>query len=226
MALFISQMKKDYPYLLIEKNAIFVSVRKNTPTIHMTEYGDEHNKMYGITFFEGLFKLYYRELLGYAYRFVNDKSTAEDIVQDVFFTIWEKRTTLNFEDSIKPYLYRLVHNKAINYLNSYSVQQRVDNMEDVDSLIYMELGDYDPYETLLLKDITNAIQTYIETLPPQRKKVFQLSRQHYLKHKDIAALLGISEKAVEKHISKALMDIRQYLIETGIISVLLCLPSI
>jgi len=219
-------MKIDYPYLLIKKNAIFVSMRKNAHSIHMAAYGNEHNnKMYGITFFEGLFKLYYRELLGYAYRFVNDKSTAEDIVQEVFFTIWEKRTTLNFEDSIKPYLYRLVHNKAINYLNSYSVQQRIDNMEDVDALIQMEMGDYDPYETLLLKDITNTIQTYVDTMPPQRKKVFLLSRQHYLKHKDIAELLGISEKAVEKHISKALTDIRRYLIETGLISILLLLTK-
>lgn len=189
----------------------------------MTEYRNEHNndEKHGITFFEKLFELYYRELLGYAYKFVNDKSAAEDIVQDVFFIIWEKRTTLNFEESIKPYLYKLVYNKSVNHLNSFTVKRRIDNMEDLDFLINMEINDYDPYETLLLKDITDIINMCIEAFPPQRKKVFLLSRQHSLKHKEIAALLSISEKAVEKHISKALNDIRKYLIETGLISILL-----
>ena len=177
--------------------------------------------MYGITYFEGLFQTYYRELMAYAYKFVNDKAAAEDIVQDVFSILWEKRATLNFEDSIRPYLYRLTHNKAVNYLNSFAVQRRIDNPEDLDFLINMEISDCNPYETLLLKDIKSTIHTCIEKFPPQRKKVFLLSRQHYLKHKEIATLLDISEKAVEKHISKALTDIRQYLIETGLISILL-----
>lgn len=188
----------------------------------MITHTNERDKMNGVACFEELFRIYYRELFAYAYKFVNDKSAAEDVVQDVFFIVWEKRTTLNFEDSIRPYLYRLTHNRAINYLNSFSVQQRIDNIEDIDFLINMEIRDCDPYETLLLKDITETIHKCVETFPPQRKNVFLLSRRSYLKHKEIAELLNISEKAVEKHISKALTDIRQHLIETGLISILLC----
>jgi RNA polymerase sigma-70 factor (ECF subfamily) len=90
----------------------------------------------------------------------------------------------------------------------------------------MEISDGDPYETLLLKDITELIDTYIDTFPPQWKKVFLLSRKDGLKYKEVAAMFDISEKAVEKHISIVLTDIRQYLIETGLISVLflLCCP--
>ncbi|MDR2921646.1 MAG: RNA polymerase sigma-70 factor [Tannerella sp.] len=187
----------------------------------MTKHRNEHDKMNEIACFEELFQNYYRELLAYAYKFVNDRSAAEDVVQDVFFIVWEKRTTLNFKDSIRPYLYKLIHNRAINYLNSFSVQRRIDNTEDIDFLISMEISDCDPYETLLLKDITDTIHRCVETFPPQRKNVFLLSRQNYLKHKEIARLLNISEKSVEKHISKALTDIRQCLIETGLISTLL-----
>lgn len=187
----------------------------------MSKYKNDNNSKFGISFFEELFQLYYRQLLMYAYKFVNDRYTAEDIVQDVFLTLWNKREELDFEESIKPYLYKLTYNRAINYMNSYAVQQRLENTEDLDFQISMEVSDSDPYETLLLKDITDLIDSFIETFPPQRKKVFLLSRKDGLKYKEIAALFDISEKAVEKHISKALTDIRQYLIDSGIIFVLL-----
>lgn len=144
------------------------------------------------TCFEELFQIYYRELLAYTFKFVNNRAAAEDIVQDVFFTMWEKRTAINFKDSIKPYLYRLTHNKSINYLNSFSVQRRVNNTENLDFLINIEINDCDPYDTLLLKDITDSLRMCVETFPPQQKKVFVLSRQHYLKHKEIADLLNQS----------------------------------
>jgi len=189
----------------------------------MTKYKNENRNKLGISFFEELFQLYYRQLLVYAYKFVDDRYTAEDIVQEVFLTLWNKREELDFEESIKPYLYKLTYNKSINYINSFAVRQRIENSEDIDFKLSMEISDGDPYETLLLKDITELIDTYIDTFPPQRKKVFLLSRKDGLKYKEIAAMFDISEKAVEKHISKALTDIRQYLIETGLISVLFLL---
>ena len=71
-----------------------------------------------IALFRELFDSYFRILTTYAYRFVNDWQTAEDITQDVFMSLWEKKESIDFDDPIKPYLYRAVYNRSINYLNS------------------------------------------------------------------------------------------------------------
>lgn len=181
-------------------------------------YNDEHRKL---TFFEEMFHIYYKPLYAYAYRYVNDKQAAEDIVQDVFLALWIKKNEVNFDEPIKSYLYKATYNKAINYLTSVAVQ-RVDK-GTIDGLLNMEILSCNQYDTLLLKEITHEINVVVETLPPQCKKVFRLSRGANMKNKEIASLLGISEKAVEKHITKALTEIRNYLIRMDLMPVLLCM---
>ena len=77
-----------------------------------------HAKTKDIALFRELFDSYFRILTTYAYRFVCDWQTAEDITQDVFTSLWEKKENIDFDDPIKPYLYRAVYNRSINYLNS------------------------------------------------------------------------------------------------------------
>ena len=176
-----------------------------------------------LAMFENLFQQFFQPLVTYAYRFVNDWQTAEDITQDVFMSLWLKKEEINFEEPIKPYLYRSIYNKAINYLNSALIQKRIDRKETLDEMINREIMSYNQYDTLLLKEITNEITSFVETLPPQCKKVFEMSRGQNLKNKEIAEQLNISEKAVEKHISKALNEIREHLIKMDMMPALIWL---
>ena len=172
--------------------------------------------------FQKLFEDYFRSLVTYSYRYVNDWSVGEDIVQDVFMALWINRDKIDFEEPIKPYLYRATYNRSINYLNSVSVQRRVDHADMLDELIDREILSYNQHDNLLLKEIEEEITSFVGTLPEQRRRVFLLSREENLKNKEIALRLNISEKAVEKHITKALSDIRTHLTETGLISGLIC----
>lgn len=172
-----------------------------------------------LIFFEDLFNDYYASLVNYSYKFVNEKSVAEDIVQDVFMALWIKKDDIDFSNPIKPYLYKATHNKSLNYLGSLQPTQSIESC-DVDTQIHHEIIQYNQSDSLLLKEVSKEIALFVETLPPQCKRVFKLSRTENKKNKEIALLLGISEKAVEKQISKALSELRLHLKKMEFMSVL------
>ena len=187
-------------------------------TIGRNQYDKEENGLGELMLFQELFARYFRSLVTYAYRYVNDWNVSEDIVQDVFMALWVNRNEIDFEEPVKPYLYRATYNRSINHLNSVLVQRRVDHTDNLDELIDYEILSYNQHDNLLLKEIEEEISSFVKTLPEQRKKVFLLSREENMKNKEIAFLLNISEKTVEKHITKALSDIRTHLTQTGLMS--------
>lgn len=191
-------------------------------TISDNQFNERDSRLGKFILFQKFFEDYFRSLVTYSYRYVNDWSVGEDIVQDVFMALWINRDKIDFEEPIKPYLYRATYNRSINYLNSVSVQRRVDHADMLDELIDREILSYNQHDNLLLKEIEEEISSFVGTLPEQRKRVFLLSREENLKNKEIALRLNISEKAVEKHITKALSDIRTHLTETGLMSGLIC----
>lgn len=182
-----------------------------------------HDRVNDLSLFRELFEAYFKISVTYAYRFVGDWQAAEDITQDVFMSLWEKKENIDFNDPIKPYLYRAVYNRSINYLNSALMQKRIEGIDTIDELINQEILGYNQHDTLLLKEITDEINRFVDTLPPQCRTVYKLSREKNLRNKEIAAQLEISEKAVEKHISKALSEIRNHLVRLDILSILACL---
>lgn len=176
-----------------------------------------------LAIFEDLFMRFFQPLVNYSYRYVNDKQVAEDLTQDVFMALWTRKEEVDFSKPIEPYLYRAIYNKSINHLTSSFVQRRIDHSENIDELISREIAEYNQYNLLLLKEIAQEIDLYVKELPPQCQKVYRLSRENNMKNKEIALQLNISEKAVEKHISKALHDIREHLIKLDLMTMLLYL---
>lgn len=176
-----------------------------------------------LSLFRELFDSYFQVLVTYAYRFVGDWQTAEDIIQDVFLSLWEKMDSIDFDKPIKPYLYRSAYNRSINHLNSALMQKRIEGIDTIDELINREILEYNQHDTLLLKEMTDEINRFVDTLPPQCRIIYKLSRKKGLRNKEIAVQLGISEKAVEKQISKALGEIRKHLARLDILSILACL---
>lgn len=171
------------------------------------------------TVFKELFDTYYHSLLIYAYQKVNDRAVAEDMVQEVFLSLWTHREQIDFDIPLRGYLFRAVHNQCVNYLQSRHFALAVDRNE-ASVLLHREIVEYNQHDTLLLKELADEIFFFIDTLPEQCRKVFKLSRQDGLKNKEIAALLGISEKTVESHIGKALKDLRAYLLKVGLLGLL------
>lgn len=157
-----------------------------------------------------LFKRLYPGLLFYANRFL-DEGEAEDVVQDAFVELWEKRNEVDFGDSIHTFMYRSVYFKAINMIRHKSVEN---NYSQTLIDIYQKKIDYfhpdenDTIRKMENKETHKEIFAVIESLPEKCKEVFKLSYLHEMKNKEIAEVLNISLRTVEAHMYKALKLLR------------------
>lgn len=157
--------------------------------------------------FEMLFKQYYQPLCVFALRYLPDEDSARDLVQEMFYRIWEKKEAFYITTSLESYLFRSVHNQAINYLNHEKIKK---NYKDklLDGFRNKLYNDDLAYSELKLKE---KIDKSIESLPERRKKIFKLSRFDGLKYNEIAAKLNISVKTVEAQMTQAIKSLRDML---------------
>ena len=159
--------------------------------------------------FEAIFKSHYVRLTFYANKFLNDIDTSKEIASESLTNLWEKRGVLQIRTSVTVYLYKMVQNKCLNYLK----HQRVEN-EYVDYMLrnklFDEMPEHDtnPYHE---KELAEQIRKAIDTLPEKCKLVFEMSRFEYLKNKEIAEKLNISQNTVERHITIAIEKLRKSL---------------
>lgn len=159
--------------------------------------------------FEQVFKEYYKRLHAYGYTFVKDDEAAEEIVQNVFCRIWEKKDQLNTDGSVKSYLYRAVHNESLNYLKHHKVRAKY---EQYYTGHMSEEYDYSSRK-METSELEGHIQKAMSELPAQCRIIFHLSRFEHLKYQQIAGQLGISVKTVENQMGKALKLMRLKLVE-------------
>jgi RNA polymerase sigma-70 factor (ECF subfamily) len=152
------------------------------------------------------FDTYYEKLCRYAHTIVRDMDEAQDIVQNVFIKIWERKETLATV-AIKSYLYKAVHNHCMNQLEARAVRKKYQDKEAVD-LSPVQEPEVFPHE------LEQKIVAVINTLPQQCRLIFMMSRYHELKYTEIAATLGISVNTIENQISKALRILRTHLQDT------------
>jgi RNA polymerase sigma-70 factor (ECF subfamily) len=152
--------------------------------------------------FKLAFDVYYRHLVLYAHRFLGDMDLSENIVQNVFVTLWEKRAALQIE-SIKAYLIVSVRNQCHNEIKHQKVvrdyEARFANAENE------TIPDFPDPE--IMAKINKAINELLE----QRRRIFTMNRVDGMRYKEIAEALNISPKTVEVQIGKALKCLRESL---------------
>jgi len=162
---------------------------------------------------ETLYYQYEPRLKRYAERFIIDEKLSEDMIQDVFIKLWDKYQNLE-DDKWYPLLFTMVRNRCLDYLKHLAVKRTVVveilNLKAMEELLYIEDlsgGVYADYP-LLSEELKNQIRKITDNLPSRCRKVFLLSRIQGLKNREIAQMLSISEKTVEKHISLAIKELR------------------
>ena len=165
-----------------------------------------HRKMHVInqTYLENAFHRWYEGLHRYAFTLLEDNDVAKDVVQQVFFNLWEKRDTLQINISIGAYLYRAVYNGCINQRARVARHGPVDPDGPQQIMAAPDLLSE-------VKELQFVLSAAIADLPPQCKVVFLKSREEEKSYASIAEELGISIKTVEAQISKALKILRSAL---------------
>jgi RNA polymerase sigma-70 factor, ECF subfamily len=156
--------------------------------------------------YEELFNTYYEVLCHHALKYTSDAAMAQDVVSDVFARIWEKRSQLQIDTSVKSYLYRAVTNQCIDTLrkNYHKKTVLVDSFQHCETSCDSTIT-YSAPET---RELAMAIELAVRNLPKQCGIIFRLSREAGLKYQEIASQLNISVKTVETQMGRAFKALR------------------
>ena len=159
--------------------------------------------------FEQMFKTHFKRLHAYAFTILRDEIQAEEMVQQVFFKLWERNENLSLTGSISSYLYRAVHNESLNYIK----HQKVRSNHQLNVAYSMKNEVEHPAKKIMASELEKKIHSALNELPEQCRTIFQMSRFDELKYREIADKLGISVKTVESQMSKALRLLRVKLVD-------------
>ena len=156
--------------------------------------------------FEEIFTKYYPMLCIIAHDYVGDKSLAEEMVQDTFLAIWEKRGSITVTPAIKYYLIKSTQNTCLQHIRKKKLEtQSIETMPPEKIIAWSD--DY-PLGQLFEKELADIIDQTIQSFPPQIQKVFLLSRYKEMTYAQIAAILNVSENTVKTQMKIALSRLR------------------
>ena len=154
--------------------------------------------------FEELYNRYWKKLYAFAYKRIRSREITEEIIQDFLANLWAGRTNLVIKTSFEGYSYTAVRNLVLNCIaketrrNAYTQFLQLFKTEE----------DNSTEETVNVRDFYFNLQKELNYLPAKCRSVFEMSRQENKSNKQIADELGISEKTVESHLTKAIRRLR------------------
>ena len=166
--------------------------------------------------YDELFNTYGKRVYKFAISFLKSREDSEEIVQDTFFKIWEKRQTIDQELSFKSFLFTIAYNNIMT-----KFREKVKENKYREYLLKNASDNYDLEQIILFDDLQNQVQKIIDKLPPRRKQIFILRKENNLTYKEIAEKLDISSKTVENNINLAIKYIKTHIGKDSLI-ILLC----
>jgi len=156
--------------------------------------------------FDQLYSLYSERLFVNLLKLVKHPETAEEILQDIFIVVWEKRNTIDIHTSIRAYLFRIGENKVYDFFRKARRDKVLyAHVKAAASEQYTHIE-----ESLLFRENEQLLQAAVASLPPTRRQVFELCKLQGQTYEQVSNLLGISTSTVNDHIVKATRSIRQY----------------
>ncbi|HEX9221598.1 MAG TPA: RNA polymerase sigma-70 factor [Gemmatimonadaceae bacterium] len=156
--------------------------------------------------FDSVFRTHYAHLVRVAESMLRERALAEEIAQEVMLELWRRRESLEVEQTFAAYLIRSTRNRALNHIR----HQRVVAREAAAAAIEPQTS-RSAEEELLAVELQQAVREAIDALPEKSREVFRLSREQGLKYVEIASVLEISVKTVEKRMGQALSELRERL---------------
>ncbi|MDD4415680.1 MAG: RNA polymerase sigma-70 factor [Proteiniphilum sp.] len=157
--------------------------------------------------FTSLFRKYYRDLVMFAGSYLLERDVCEDIVQTVFVNVWDKRKDLNYEVSFRSFLLTSVKNSCLDELRHRKVITKHQQNYDV----LWNSMDMSTEQHVLYSELKSHLDKALSLLPKKQRKVFEMSRLHGTRYKDIARQLNISERTVEDRMAKTMKLLINYL---------------
>jgi RNA polymerase sigma-70 factor, ECF subfamily len=159
--------------------------------------------------FESLFRSSYVSLVRYAGTLVRDHDTAEEIVQDLFFRLWQDREKIKIKSSLNGYLFRSVHNSCLHWID----HNRIVEKHAAEMSVKEGENAQNTEEIIRFIELQEKVAQILERLPERCGRIFCMNRFDGLKYSEIAEKMSLSVKTVEADMGKALKEFRKALIE-------------
>ncbi|EHQ25868.1 RNA polymerase sigma-70 factor [Mucilaginibacter paludis] len=167
--------------------------------------------------FSIIYNAYAKKLFRYAVKIIKSTEIAEDTVHDIFVKLWDNASSLQIETSLQAYLYKATYFHLMNLIKRGAVQERF-----VDEVMYSAAQlSHCTEEKVLFKETLKHVQCAIDSLPPQRKLIFEMGRNEGMSHRQIARELDLADSTVNNQIVKALKTIKEHLLISGSVGILL-----
>ena len=158
--------------------------------------------------FGTFYATYYTRFIRYAYYYVNNSSTSEDIVHDALLYFWENKSSIPQETDVIGYILLTIKNKCLNYLKHLSIEQEYSehcaNLQEWEITIRIQTLENDSYDSIFLEDVQKILKQALAKLPDKTREIFVLHRLKNKPRKEIASILGVSLQKVDYHINKAI----------------------
>lgn len=154
--------------------------------------------------FRCIYDLYWKKVYAYCLYHTADAQIAEETLQDIFYSVWERRETLDQDMPIERYLVKAARNKVVDHFRKRAIHQK--HAENI--LQNTRNSEHTTENTLAFEELSEHVTQLVERLPAQCQKVYRLSREEGMNNRQIASTLVISEKTVEFHLTKALAFLR------------------
>ena len=148
--------------------------------------------------FRYLFEHYYPSLCLFAKRFIDDRETREDIVQEVFFRLWDKRKQITVMSSAQNYLLTSVRNLCLNYLRRQETQQSFEKS------LFDQPEDEEGDRLIQLRELEELLAQTLALMPPEYRLAFELNRMEGKSLDEVAQQMGVSTRTVERYRDKVL----------------------
>lgn len=150
--------------------------------------------------FDIIYDRYWKKLFAYLVKAVKDQDEAEDMVQEVFVSLWQRRAAIEIHTSLSAYLFSSARLSGLKYMRNRLARQ-VFHQESGQLTVEEQSGFEAGFEA---RDLNALFDKEIERLPKKMREVFILSRKEELSHKEIAEKLAISDKTVKKQINNVI----------------------
>jgi len=159
------------------------------------------------TAYQKLFEEYAPRIYSFSLKYLNNKSDAEELVQDVFLKIWEKRKTLDASLNIKAFIFKIAVNTIYDFIRRKNIEHA---FEDYARLNYTTNENY-TWHDVIFKEMQQKLESLMAQLPEQQQKIFKLSKLEGCSNDEIAQKMKLSKRTVENHLYRSLSFLKKHL---------------
>lgn len=167
--------------------------------VHRIKYGNKDA-------YQELFERYAPRIFQFAHSYLKNEADAEELVQDVFMKIWEKRKTLDATQNIKSFIFKIAINTIYDFIRRKNVENAFNDFVKTNH----ESNSNSTWDTVIVNEMLGTLKELVAQLPEHCRKIYRLSKEKGLSNDEIAQKLGISKRTVENQLYRATAFLKKH----------------